>query len=105
MDATFPDFVRALPPVDTAVAGLRGWQLVGAGIVTLFMQADRDVVIPPHRHGAQWCCVLAGCMRVTIAGYPRTCGRGDTLLLPAEVEHETALQAGWRAVYYCLPDE
>jgi hypothetical protein len=73
--------------------------LKNADGLTLFMAADRDVVAPPHRHGAQWGVVLAGRMELTMGGKSETYGPGQTHYIPAGVEHEAVLYAGWRGLY------
>ena len=65
----------------------------------MFMAADRDVVVPPHRHGAQWGIVLAGTMELTMEGVCNTYGPGQTHYIPAGVEHEALLHAGWQGLY------
>lgn len=94
-----PGFVKQLPKADLPAPELQGWVMKGERGVVVFMQAEEDVTVPAHRHGPQWGVVLAGTMTLTMDGVTRTYQRGDTHFIPAGVEHEATLHAGWSGVY------
>ncbi|MCB9852332.1 MAG: cupin domain-containing protein [Phycisphaerales bacterium] len=99
MNVDFPDFVRALPKVAMPIEGLHGWVLKGEQAAVMFMEADADVVVPAHRHGAQWGCVIDGTMTLTMLGETRSYQRGESHTIPAGVEHEAKLRKGWKGFY------
>lgn len=79
--------------------GLTGRVLKSPGGLTIFMAADRDVFVPRHRHGAQWGIVLAGTMELEMGGERELYGVGQSHYIPAGVDHEAILHAGWRGLY------
>ncbi len=98
-DAEWPPFVDSWPEAHMETAGLCGRILKGECGWVIFMSADRDILIPMHRHGAQWGIVLDGEMEITVADQTRTYRRGETHYIPASVDHEAVLRAGWRGMY------
>jgi len=104
LDPCFPPFSEAWPDAGLGVEGLRGRMIkCNEGRVVL-MEADEDVLVPRHQHGAQWGVVLAGRMDVTIGDEKRTYPAGQTHFIPAGVEHEARLYAGWRGLYVFARD-
>jgi quercetin dioxygenase-like cupin family protein len=99
VETCFPPFVEDWPEAQLDVEGLTGRVLKGPEGLTMFMAADRDVIMPPHKHGAQWGVVLDGRMELTVGGKRETYGPGQTHYIPAGVEHEAVLYAGWRGLY------
>ena len=99
VETCFPPFVDTWPEAELRFKGLTGCVMKGPQGWTLFMAADRDVRVPSHCHGAQWGIVLEGTMDLTMDGEPRTYNRGDSHYIPAGVEHEAVLYAGWRGLY------
>ena len=77
-DEQFPEFIRALPMVDSPLASLRGWMLRTEAGLAMFYEIPDGVEVPEHAHGAQWGVVLEGSVEFTIGGETRTYGRGDT---------------------------
>lgn len=96
---SFPPFIESFPRAELEFGGLHGWIIKGGNWHVVFMEAERDVVVPRHHHGAQWGVVLDGVMELTIGAEHRTCTRGDTHFIPAGAEHEATLHAGWRGIY------
>ena len=74
----FPEFIRALPMVDSPLASLRGWMQRTEQALTMFYEIPDGVEVPEHAHGAQWGVVLEGTVEFTIGGETRTYGPGDT---------------------------
>ncbi len=98
--STWPPFAYNWPRAESLAEGLRGRVLRGELGHVVVMAADRDVIVPRHRHGAQWGIVLAGEMELTIEGNTYLYGRGDVHFIPGGVEHEALLRAGWEGVYF-----
>ena len=91
----FPDFIRALPMVDSPLASLRGWMLQTGQALAMFYEIPAGVDLPEHAHGAQWGVVLEGSIDFTIGGETRTYGRGDTYFVPDDVTHSAVIHPGY----------
>lgn len=98
-DPTWPPFLGELPRADLTAEGLEGRVLRGDRWVVLFMHAEQEVVVPRHHHGAQWGIVVDGEMELTINDEEHTYRRGDSHFIPAGVDHEAVLHAGWKGLY------
>ena len=96
---TFPPMVEQWPEADLRIEGLSGRILKGEHGWVIFMAADRDVVVPQHRHGAQWGVVLDGMMTLTVGDSTRSYRCGESHYIPEGVDHEATLYAGWRGLY------
>ncbi len=94
----FPEFVQNLPQADLPVAGIRGWLLLSEQGQVLFLQADQQVQIPPHRHGDQWGIVIEGEMQLAIGEKTTTFRQGDSYYIPAGTEHKAILYKGFRVL-------
>jgi len=91
----FPEFIRALPIVDSPLASLRGWMLQTAQALAMFYEIPDGVEVPEHAHGAQWGVVLEGSVEFTIGGQTCTYRRGDTYYVPAAVAHRAVIHPGF----------
>lgn len=91
----FPEFIRALPTVDSPLASLRGWLLQTGQALAMFYEIPDGVDLPDHAHGAQWGVVLAGSIEFTIGGKTRTYSRGDTYYVPDSVVHSAVIHPGY----------
>lgn len=94
----FPEFVKSLPEAEHPLDGLRVWLLQGETMQTIFMEAEREVLLPKHSHVEQWGIVVSGRMELTIGERTRICNPGDSYFIPAGVPHCGRLYAGFRAV-------
>lgn len=94
----FPEFIRALPMVDSPLQSLRGWMLRTGQALAMFYEIPDGVDLPEHAHGAQWGVVLEGSIDFTIGGETRTYGPGDTYYVPAGVEHSAVIHPGFVGV-------
>lgn len=91
----FPEFIRALPMVDSPLASLRGWMLQTDRALAMFYEIPDGVEVPEHAHGAQWGVVLEGTVEFTIGGETRTYGPGETYYVPAAVAHRAVISPGY----------
>ncbi len=96
--ADFPDFVTRLPALDLPFEGVWGHLLQAERHQVAFVAFDRDTVVPPHRHRAQWELVVEGEVRLTTPDGDATYSAGQSFHLPADVEHGATVRAGYRAV-------
>ena len=93
----FPDFIRALPTVDSPLP-LRGWMLRDDGGLAMFYELPDGCTVPEHAHGAQWGVVLEGTVEFTIGGETRIYGRGDTFSIGDGVAHSAVISPGYRGI-------
>ena len=91
----FPDFIQALPMVDSPLASLRGWMQRTEQALTMFYEIPDGVEVPEHAHGAQWGVVLEGTVEFTIGGETRTYGPGDTFSIGAGEPHSAIISPGY----------
>jgi quercetin dioxygenase-like cupin family protein len=91
----FPEFLRALPMVDSPLASLRGWMLRTDQALAMFYEIPDGVEVPEHAHAAQWGVVLEGSVEFTIGGETRTYRRGDTYYVPDSVAHSAVIHPGF----------
>ncbi|MCG3138532.1 MAG: hypothetical protein HJJLKODD_02397 [Phycisphaerae bacterium] len=98
---TLPPFIQHWPEAKMEFEGMRGWMLKNEQGLVLIMLAEREIVIPPHvhEHEDQWGVVLAGEVDQSINGLMRTYRAGECHFVPAGVEHQTTLRAGWQGLY------
>lgn len=96
----FPDFIKALPGIDVPfpadvvqTSAIRS----DAGLVVFFTFL-KDMILPPHAHGAQWGTVVEGEIVFTIGGETKVYRAGDSYSIPAGVEHGAVIKAGTRAI-------
>ncbi len=99
VECCFPPFVDSWPEVELTYEGLTGRVLKSPLGLTIFMAADRDVLVPRHRHGAQWGIVLSGHMELEMGGVRESYGPGQSHYIPSGVDHEAMIYAGWRGLY------
>ena len=94
-DEPFPEFIRALPMVDSPLASLRGWMLQDDGGLAMFYEIPDGVEVPEHAHGAQWGVVIEGWVEFTIGGETRTYRKGDTYVVQDQEPHSAVISPGY----------
>jgi len=94
-DTHFPEFIRALPMVDSPLASLRGWMLRSGQALAMFYEIPDGVEVPEHTHGAQWGVVLEGSVEFTIGGETTTYRPGDTYFVPDAIAHSAVISPGY----------
>lgn len=99
MDNIIPAFVEFFPKVKLDIEGLDGWTLKCQQARVAILKAHQNVLVPRHHHNAQWGIVLDGEMELTIGDETTTYRPGDCHFIPAGVEHEATLYAGWTGLY------
>lgn len=94
----FPGLITNLPESDLPIEGLRGWLVPSEYILVSILEADSEVIVPEHSHGAQWGVVLDGIVELTIDGVKNVFKIGDNYYIPAGVKHSGLLHPGHRAI-------
>lgn len=82
-----------LPPHQVA-PGVEARFMHGAGITLMRAVLSAGARVPGHRHPhEQVTTVLAGCLRITIAGQDHLLQPGTTAFVPGNVEHSALAEA------------
>jgi quercetin dioxygenase-like cupin family protein len=98
MSERFPEFIRALPMVDSPLPSLRGWMLQTGQGLAMFYEIPDGCIVPEHAHGAQWGVVIAGTVEFTIGGETRVYGQGDTFSIGDGVPHSAVISPGYAGI-------
>lgn len=95
-----PDFIKSFPALDIPfpedVVTSHAIQS-DAGLV-VFFDFQKDFVLPPHAHLAQWGTVLDGEIEFTIDGETKTLGPGAIYDIPSGAEHGAVIKAGTKVI-------
>ena len=76
MSETFPKPIRDLPETDIPLEGVKAYLSQSDTHQIIFMEFEKDVVLPEHSHAAQVGIVLEGKIDLTIAGKTKTYTKG-----------------------------
>ena len=50
----FPDIISSLPEADIPLDGIKAYLSQGSNHQIIFMQFEKDVILPEHSHQSQW---------------------------------------------------
>jgi len=97
---SYPDFIKAFPSIDIPFPEdvVQTSAVQSESGLVMFFTFLKDMVLPPHSHGAQWGTVVAGEIEFTIGGVAKTYRAGDSYSIPAGVEHGALIKAGTRVI-------
>jgi hypothetical protein len=100
MNAVFPEPVMRLPLADIPLEGCRAYLSQGSGHQILFMEFEKDVMLPEHAHAGQLGIVLEGRIDMTVGEKTRTYLKGDRYFIPAGVRHSGKIYAGYSDITF-----
>jgi len=102
---TFPEFIRKRPPVDLPYQGVNGYLIQGKNEQVVFMEFDRDTIVPEHSHASQWELVVEGTVDLTVGGRTTTYSKGDCFFIPNGTLHAAVVHKGYHCVmFFDQPD-
>lgn len=105
MEPLFPEPIRNLPEADISLEGIRAYLSQSQDHQLIFMQFEKDVILPEHAHAAQVGFVLRGRIDLTIGGQERRYSKGDIYTIPAGVPHSGRIHAGYADItFFNAPD-
>jgi quercetin dioxygenase-like cupin family protein len=105
MTGVFPDPIQKLPCTSADCNGVCTHLVQGENCQVLFMECDRDIILPEHKHEAQWGVVLEGRVDFFLNGVKHTCVKGDRYYIPCGVSHSGRIYAGYAdMVFYDQKD-
>ena len=96
----FPEPILNLPQADLPFDGVEAYLSQGPDHQIIFMEFNRDVLLPEHSHASQWGIVLEGEIELTIGGVKRTYQKGDRYFIPEGVAHSGKISAGYADMTY-----
>jgi len=100
MDHVFPEPIRKLPQADVPLDGATAYLSQTGGHQILFMEFQKDVVLPEHSHAAQTGIVVQGKIELVIGGEKKCFSKGDLYYIPAGVKHSGKIFAGYADVTF-----
>lgn len=100
MSNIFPDIIKNVPLRDYGIEGLEVHVDHTTTGTVYFVNATKEVAFPWHCHAAQWTVVVSGECRFTANGMTTVYKQGDTYFIPAGLEHQITLCAGYAEVDY-----
>ena len=96
----FPKPILELPEVNIPVEGAKGYLSQGENEQVIFMEFEKDVVIPKHSHDSQWEIVVAGKVDYYECGVKHTYTKGDRFYIPKGTKHSAKVYAGYASVAF-----
>ncbi|MYU12631.1 cupin domain-containing protein [Streptomyces sp. SID8361] len=90
----YPDWVTALPEVDTTFPGACGHLLSGEHGQLVLWRFDEGGSVPVHRHGPQLGMVIRGCVRMTHGGATVDYRAGESFSLADSEDHGAEISPG-----------
>ena len=100
MSDIFPDPIKTLPKADIPLEGVTAYLSQSQDHQVIFMNFEKDVVLPEHTHAAQVGFVLEGKIDLNIGGKKSTFTRGDRYHIPEGVPHSGKIYAGYADITY-----
>ena len=98
MKTIFPKPVLKLPEADVPIDGIRTYLSQAENHQIIFMEFEKDAVIPQHAHESQWEVVLEGRVDLTVDGVTTSYYKGDRFFIPKDVIHAAKVYAGYASV-------
>lgn len=96
----FPDPIQNLPEADIPLDGLKAYLSQSENHQIIFMQFEKDVLLPEHSHESQYGIVLEGKIELTINGVKNTFIKGDRYFIPKGVPHSGKIYAGYADITF-----
>lgn len=91
----FPESILNLPEADIPLDGLKAYLSQSTNHQIIFMEFEKDAVLPEHSHESQYGIVLEGQIELTINGQTTTYSKGDRYFIPKGIIHSGKIFAGY----------
>ena len=95
MNQIFPEPIRNLPEADIPLDGITAYLSQSDTHQIVFMEFEKDAVLPEHFHAAQMGIVLEGKIELVIDGEKNFFTKGDRYFIPEGVKHSGKIYAGY----------
>jgi quercetin dioxygenase-like cupin family protein len=96
----FPEPILKLPKALIPLEGVKGYISQAEDNQIVFIEFEKDVIIPKHSHGSQWEIVLNGKADVVINGKKKTYSVGENFFIPANIPHSAKVYAGYASLAF-----
>ena len=100
MSKIFPDMIINLPKANVPLDGAKAYLSQGENHQVIFLEFEKDALLPEHSHEAQWEYVLNGKVDLCVDGIKKTYRKGDTFFIPKGVKHSGKIFAGYSSVAF-----
>lgn len=92
---SFPSIITSHPTADISFDGVKSHLIQAGEQQFIFMEFEKDVVVPEHFHDAQWAVVLDGEIEITIGGVKNVFKKSDTYFVEKGVKHSAKIKKGY----------
>src|SRR5689334_15655771 len=96
----FPETIRSLPRTQLAEATVYVHDAPTTQVLFVEAPEDREVVVPTHRHGAEWGFVVQGEIVFEIDGKSERHPAGSQHWIPKDVPHSFRFAPGTMSVHF-----
>ena len=100
MKSILPEFIQKLPKADISIDGADIYISQSRDHQIVFMEFQKDLVIPEHSNESQWEIVLHGTVDVWIDGIKNTYNKGDQFFIPNGVKHHAKIPKGYASIAF-----
>ena len=100
MTKIFPEPIMKLPEADIPIDGVKAYLSQGDKYQIIFMEFEKDAVIPEHSHESQWEIVLEGKVDYWEEGVKFSYGKGDRFLVQKGKKHSAKVYAGYSSIVF-----
>lgn len=96
----FPEPITNLPEANIRLDGIKAFLSQGSGHQIVFMEFEKDVVLPEHCHESQFGVVIEGKIDLTINGEIFIFKKGDRYFIPKDTMHSAKIYAGYADITF-----
>lgn len=100
MNQVFSEPIRNLPQADIPMDGLTAYLSQSDSHQILFMEFEKDAILPEHSHGDQVGIVLEGRIELFIDGRKYCFTKGDRYHILGGVKHSAKIFAGYADITF-----
>jgi quercetin dioxygenase-like cupin family protein len=100
MTSIFPESILKLPKADIPVEGINAYLSQGNNYQIIFMEFEKDALIPEHSHESQWEVVLEGKVDYWEEDIKHSYRKGDRFFVPKGKKHSAKVYAGYSSIVF-----
>jgi quercetin dioxygenase-like cupin family protein len=100
MTSIFPESILKLPKADIPIEGINAYLSQGNNYQIIFMEFDKDAIIPEHSHESQWEVVLEGKVDYWEGDIKHSYSKGDRFFVPKGTKHSAKVYAGYSSIVF-----
>jgi quercetin dioxygenase-like cupin family protein len=100
MTNIFPEPILKLPKADIPIEGINAYLSQGNNYQIIFMEFEKDAIIPEHSHESQWEVVLEGNVDYWEDGIKHSYCKGDRFFVQKGKKHSAKVYAGYSSIVF-----